>query len=64
MLSLPRRRSNVRNVAEGIATGQQRFDGALIASTAAATPDSDSIRSIIEYQQFRFTSPTAAAARR
>lgn len=59
MLSLPRRRSDVRNVAESVAAGEQRFDGTPdVTAAAPATPDSGDTRFAIK----RFRSAASAAA--
>lgn len=62
MLSLPRRRSDVRNVAESVAAGEQRFDGTPVTAAAPATPDSGDTRFAIK--RFRSAAPAATTALR
>lgn len=61
MLSLPRRRSDVRNVAESVAAGEQRFDGTPVTAAAPATPDSGDTRSTIDRKRFCSATPATAA---
>lgn len=60
MLSLSRCRSDVRNVAESIAAGEQQFDGTLTAT--AATPGSGGAESINLVKRFCSAAAASAAA--